>query len=209
MTTQTVNFVLYFQTTPYRREKKINFHTSRWFPGLFFPQCKHVQNPVLKSPTSSSFSRSLPCAVPVPSASSMLWQIQPLTASFLPKPFTLWPSLPLPVLPQAAERRLALESILTCYIPVAQCFLMVVPKTPVAINQCAAQVHNCRFGEPNIFYRGCCLREVVPVLQPMFLWPITLPTKNKHSDVLATAEVKGKTTTFWGCRFKPGNPVTK
>lgn len=210
MTTHTMNFVLYFQATWYRREKKINSHTFCWFPGLFFPQCKHTQNPVLKSPTSSSCSHPLPCAVLVLSASSMPQPIHPLTASFLPKPFH---PVTLPPSPGPSHKRLNGGWHLKASWLVTSRLLSHGSAEHPHDNQCVAQVHNwkqnCRFGEPNIFYRGCCLTEVVPVPQWIFLWSITLPTKNKYSNVLDTAEVKGKTTMFRGCQFKPSHPVTK
>jgi len=77
-----------------KQKNKSTFHTFCWFAALLFPLCQHTQNPALKSSASGSWSCSLPCAVPVPSASSTQQPIQPLTSSFLPKPFH--PGAPLP-----------------------------------------------------------------------------------------------------------------
>lgn len=151
MTTPTVNFGLYFQTTQWQGVGGVGvsiFHTCCWFAALFFPQCQHIKKPVLKFSVSGSWSCSLPCVVPVPSASSTPWPIQSLTASFLPKlTFWLWgpPSLSWSF-PWVAEWRLALESILACYIPVAQCFLMIVLNTTGAVNV----LHRCITGSRTV-----------------------------------------------------------
>lgn len=102
-----------------------------------------------------------------------------LTASFPPEPFhtgSLPPSLS-QSFPWVAEWRLVLGSVPTCYIPIAQWFLIIVLNTTLAVNV----PHRCRTGgrtesqfvnynvNYSVNYRGYCLTEVVPTPQMMSL----------------------------------------
>lgn len=134
MTTQPMNFGLYFTTTRYRGEKKYITH--------FLLVCSFVLSPVQTHTKPSSQILCLWFLIPfftLRSSCSLCFlhgMANPTShCLFPPKTISPWspPSLSWSF-PWAAEWRLALESILIRYVPISECFLATVLNAPVAVN---------------------------------------------------------------------------